>query len=231
VESFKFERVAFSAYGLREGLIYDAMSSARKADSPLTAGCAALGGRPAAAEELGAALEAWLAKAFGKLEPRFGARDRALLAAACRLADLGTQLHPDHRASLIFEQVLRAPIAGLGHDERVFLACAAFARHTASRDKPDAPIVSRLLSPERYQRARALGAAIRLGCDLSGRSPELLGRTRLDIRPKDLTLQADPGWEEICLGEAVAKRAQTLAGLLNRPLRLKGGLEPARKAG
>ena len=28
------------------------------------------------------------------------------------LADVGVRLHPDHRADLVFEQVLRAPIAG-----------------------------------------------------------------------------------------------------------------------
>jgi exopolyphosphatase/guanosine-5'-triphosphate,3'-diphosphate pyrophosphatase len=185
------------------------------------AGCAALGGRPQAAAALGDALEAWLESAFANLPPCFGLRDHALMSAACRLADFGSQLHPDHRADLVFEQVLRAPIAGVSHAERVFLACAAFGRHTASSTMPDPDIVARLLSPEGYQRARALGAAIRLGSDLSGRSTELLSHAKLEFRTNTVVLQADTGWEATLLGEQVAKRANTLAGLLERELKIK----------
>jgi exopolyphosphatase/guanosine-5'-triphosphate,3'-diphosphate pyrophosphatase len=92
---------------------------------------------------------------------------------------------------------------------------------------PEPDIVARLLSPERYQRARALGAAIRLGCDLSGRSPELLGHARLELKPHTITLQADEGWEAILLGEQVAKRASTLAGMLERELRIKAQSSPS----
>ncbi|HEY5288866.1 MAG TPA: Ppx/GppA family phosphatase, partial [Caulobacteraceae bacterium] len=226
VDSLGVQRVAISAYGLREGLLFDAMSRRTRALDPLVAGCASLGGRPQAAEALGEALDLWLQPAFANLEPLFGSRDGALLAAACRLADFGAQLHPDHRADLVFEQVLRAPIAGVDHAERVFLACAAFARHTASTVMPGPHIVAKLLGPERYRRARALGAAIRLGCDLSGRGPELLGKARLDFKSGAVVLQADPGWEATLLGEAIAKRAATLAHLLDRELKVKRAPAP-----
>ena len=100
-----------------------------------------------------------------------------LQALAVEGLDIGARLHPDHRADLVFEQVLRAPIAGMNHAERAFLAMSLFARHTASQNTPELRIMSRLLSPERLLRARALGAAMRLGCDLSGRSPALLARS------------------------------------------------------
>jgi exopolyphosphatase/guanosine-5'-triphosphate,3'-diphosphate pyrophosphatase len=227
VSSLEIERVILSAYGLREGLIFNSMRKRTRAMDPLVAGCAALGGRPRAAELFGATLERWLREPFSSLPPIFGGRDGVLLGAACRLADFGSQLHPDHRADLVFDQVLRAPIAGVGHGERIFLACAAFGRHTASATMPEPDIVARLLSPERYQRARALGAAIRLGCDLSGRSPELLGHARLELKPHTITLQADEGWEAILLGEQVAKRANTLAGMLERELRIKAQSSPS----
>jgi exopolyphosphatase/guanosine-5'-triphosphate,3'-diphosphate pyrophosphatase len=221
------ERVVLSAYGLREGLLFNTMNSRTRAKDPLVAGCAAIGGRPRAAELFGAALEAWLHGAFAELPPLFGDRDGVLLAAACRLADFGAQLHPDHRADLVFEQILRAPVAGLDHGERVFLACAAFGRHTGSSMMPSAEIVARLLSPERYQRARALGAAIRLGCDLSGRSPELLSHAKLEFTPTAVVLQADGGWEATLLGEQIAKRANTLAGLLECELNIRSPSAPS----
>jgi exopolyphosphatase/guanosine-5'-triphosphate,3'-diphosphate pyrophosphatase len=221
VEQLGVQRVVMSAHGLREGLLWEAMSPEVRERDPLVAGCAALGSRQPVAEALGQALETWAGPAFGKLEPVFGARDPILLAAAARLAELGAQLHPDHRAELVFNQVLRAPVAGVEHPERAFLACAAFARHTSASQVPDSEVVERLLTPERLQRALALGAAMRLGCDLSGRSPELLGRTRLDLKTGVVVLQAEEAWAPILLGDQAAKRAQTLANLLDRDLKLR----------
>jgi exopolyphosphatase/guanosine-5'-triphosphate,3'-diphosphate pyrophosphatase len=150
----------------------------------------------------------------------FAARDAVLTAAACRLADVGARLHPDHRADIAFEEVLRAPIAGMSHAERAFLACAAFSRHSATATPPEAATVNRLLTPERRQRAKALGAAIRLGCDLSGRNAQLLAPASLLISGDRLLLKALPGWEDLLLGEQTAKRAQTLATTLKLKLEL-----------
>ncbi|HEY5071419.1 MAG TPA: Ppx/GppA phosphatase family protein [Caulobacteraceae bacterium] len=221
VESLNLERVVVSAYGLREGLLFEAMSPTVQARDPLVEGCAALGFREAISEGLGGALEAWLRPAFSTLDPLFEGRDATLLAAACRLADLGSRLHPDHRADLVFDQVLRAPIAGMDHRERVFLACAAFARHTAASDIRAPHLVFRLLSGERYQRARALGTAIRLACDISGRSPQLLSRASLEFRPGAVVLRAAPERSDALLGELAAKRGATLATILERELKIR----------
>ena len=221
VDRLDIQKVTLSAYGLREGLLLDALDHDVRALDPLVEGCAALGVRPALAEALGVALEAWLSPSFARLPPLFGGRDRILLSAACRLAEFGAQLHPDHRADLVFEQVLRAPIAGMDHAERLFLACAAFGRHTGAAVMPEPAIVNRLLTSERYVRARALGAAIRLGCDLSGRTPELLAHARLEIKPGAVVLQAEDGWTAMLFGEQTGKRAATLASLLDRELKMR----------
>jgi exopolyphosphatase/guanosine-5'-triphosphate,3'-diphosphate pyrophosphatase len=221
VERLDIQRVVMSAHGLREGLLWRAMAPEIRDRDPLVAGCAALGNRQPVAEALGKALEIWMASAFAKLEPAFQPRDPLLIAAACRLAELGAQLHPDHRGDLVFNQVLRAPIAGVDHAERAFLACAAFSRHTSASQPPDPHLVAHLLTPERQQRARALGAAMRLGCDMSGRSPDLLARTRLDFKAGVVVLQAEEAWGPILLSEQTAKRVQTLATLLDRTVKLR----------
>jgi exopolyphosphatase/guanosine-5'-triphosphate,3'-diphosphate pyrophosphatase len=223
VDRLDLQRIAVSAYGLREGMIYEALPPELRALDPLIEGCAALGARQAIAEDLGQALEAWLAPALVALPPVFGPdRDPVLLAAACRLADLGSRLHPDHRADLVFEQVLRAPIAGMDHAERAFLATALFARHTASPNIPEPRIIARVLSPERLLRARALGAAMRLGCDLSGRSAALLARSSIRLTPGKLVLSAEPDAADLLLGEQTARRGATLAGILERELKIEG---------
>jgi exopolyphosphatase/guanosine-5'-triphosphate,3'-diphosphate pyrophosphatase len=217
IEHLGIRRVIISAYGVREGLLYDAMDPDVRRRDPLIAGCEALTAVKGLSHELGGALEAWLAPAFERLAPVFGQRDPVLLAAACRLADLGARLHPDHRADIAFEQTLRAPIAGMTHAERAFLASVAFSRHSSSPTIPQAADVERILSSERRQRARALGAAIRLGCDVSGRNPRLLESSVLSVHDEQLTLTTAPECEHMLLGEQVAKRMHTLA----QALRLK----------
>ena len=214
IERLGIERVVISAYGVREGLLLNAMEPQFRARNPLLEGCEALTAVRGLTQDLGPALENWLAPAFARLPALFGDRDAVLTAAACRLADIGARLHPDHRADIAFEEVLRAPIAGMTHAERAFLACATFSRHSAASTPPEPATISRLLTPERRQRARALGAAIRLGCDVSGRNALLLPNVPLTITGDQLHLKARPGWEDMLLGEQTAKRAQTLAAAL-----------------
>jgi exopolyphosphatase/guanosine-5'-triphosphate,3'-diphosphate pyrophosphatase len=220
IERLGVERVIISAYGVREGLLLEGMEPEVRAQDPLIVGCETLTSVRGLSPELGGALEAWLTPAFERLPRAFGARDPVLLAAACRLADIGARLHPDHRADLAFEAVLRAPVAGMNHPERAFLACAAFARHTAAKTTPEAAAIARILTAERRQRAHALGAAIRLGCDLSGRNARMLEKSALTIQGDQLRLTAAPGWEDMLLGEQTAKRARTLATALKLRLEL-----------
>ncbi|HZZ88176.1 MAG TPA: Ppx/GppA phosphatase family protein [Caulobacteraceae bacterium] len=221
VDMLGVERVVLSAYGLREGVLFEAMPDACRAADPLIEGCAALSAREGVNPALGPAVERFIEPAFGQLEPVLGAREMVLRRAVSRLADVGARLHPDHRADLIFHQVLRTPIPGMNHAERVFLATSMFARHTAAATVPEPGLTARLLTHEQVQRARALGAAVRLACDLSGRSPELLAQASLEIRPGAVVLEADEAAAPLLLGEQTAKRAATLAALLERDLKLR----------
>ena len=222
IDRLSMEQITLSAYGLREGLLLEAMPEAFRSLDPLIEGCAALGARQGVAEDLGAALEDWLDRAFETLPTVFtSGRERILRSAACRLADLGARLHPDHRADLVFEQVLRAPISGMTHTERAFLALTAFCRHAPTATAPEEAVLARVLSEDQQKRARALGAAMRLGCDLSGRSPALLSAANLSFSPSDVILTAKAASADLLLGEQTSKRASTLAQLLNRSLDIR----------
>lgn len=215
IEQLHLKRIEISAYGVREGLLFEAMPPRVRGLDPLIEGCYALGHRQGVADDLGPALDAWIAPAFRTLPALFGERDGILVSAACRLSDVGARLHPDHRADLVFEQVLRAPIAGQNHAERCFVAVASHARHATNFHPPELPTLERLLSPAQLKRARALGATIRLACDLSGRSPSLLARSRLTLDKTHLILTAEPGYANLLLGEQTSKRANTAAQHLN----------------
>ena len=222
IDRLGIQEISLSAFGLREGLLFEAMSSADRALDPLVEGCAALGARQGVAEDLGLALEDWLASAFATLPVLFSAtRDRVLLTAACRLSDIGARLHPDHRADLVFEQVLRAPISGMDHAERTFLALSIFSRHAPTGTPPDLDVINRLLSSDQQRRARVLGAAMRLGCDLSGRSPALLSAAQLSFTPSAVVLTASPAAADLLLGEQTAKRGAMVAQILGREIEIR----------
>ena len=67
-------------------------------------------------------------------------------------------------------------------------------------------------------RARALGAAIRLGCDLSSRNANILKHSSLSLQGGTLTLHVDPSHADLLLGEQTERRAVSLATRLGRQL-------------
>jgi len=107
---------------------------------------------------------------------------------ACHLAGLGKNLHPDHRAELVFEDVLYAPVAGLTHDERAFLSLSLFRSYTAKRKPPVAGLIDELLTEDQRRTAACIGEAIRLGIVVTGRTPSLLSEFNLEVRGSELHL-------------------------------------------
>ncbi len=138
-----------------------------------------------------------------------------LSAAACRLAEFGALLHPDHRADLVFDQVLRAPIPGMNHAERAFLAAAAFARHTGANVVREPQTMGRLLSYERPAAGAGPGRRPAPGLPICpDGAPPLLAKSRLRLDGETLVLSADHDGGDLLLGEQTAKRASTLASVL-----------------
>lgn len=214
-----FERVILSSFGLREGLLYEAMGPGERRADPLVASAAAFSARDPRARAYGAALAEWLEPAFAPLPSVFPPGREALLRrAAAMLSEIGARLHPDQRAEIMFDLILRAPLAGVSHPERAFLAASVHHRH--ARATPDQhPAYLRLLDPAAQRRAAALGAAMRLGSELSGRCAALLDPFRLELTAASVNLHA-PGAEAL-ITPAVPRRLGVLAELLERAPELR----------
>jgi exopolyphosphatase / guanosine-5'-triphosphate,3'-diphosphate pyrophosphatase len=212
IKRLNLKRIEMSAWGVREGLLFETLDEETQAADPLLAGCSALGVRQGVDPALPGALNGWMSEIIAALPKAFGeTRDDVLTAAACRLADLGARLHPDHRLELVFDQVLRAPVSGVSHAERAFLAAVMNARYGGGSATPQPDVIGRLLDEDAAKRARALGLAIRLACDLSGRSPQLLANATAVVKGRDLKLTATEGYADVLLGEQTKKRAKALA--------------------
>ena len=224
IERLGLERIVLSAWGVREGLLYEALDEETVAADPLLAGCTALGARQGISPGLPGALFGWIQPIVAALPEAFGReRDLTLADAACRLADLGARLHPDHRIELAFDQVLRAPIPGQTHAERAWLATAVNARYGGAATTPEPDTVSRLLTEEQRTAGRALGLAIRLACDLSGRSPQLLVNAHVAVTDGVLVLTASDGYADVLLGEQTRRRGKALAEAMGLKLDIRSG--------
>jgi len=201
LEAGRFRSVLVSAYGVREGVIVENLNEAERRADPLAAGLESLTGQDAVAEAFGRALWDWLAPV------REAILSERLTRAACRIADIGAVLHPDHRAQLAFDLVARAPLPGLTHRERAALALAIAVRYKRGFRSD---ISDRLLDADTAAKARALGGLIRLACDLSGRSVELLEKAGIQVDQKKLRLVMAPGFRPL-VSEAVLRRLQSAA--------------------
>ena len=134
-----------------------------------------------------------------------------VLRAICMMADAGARMHADHRAQLVFEQVLRAPLPSMSHTERLFAAYAAAARYTFKYN--DDPRYARLLSMSKRRQAKILGTAMRLGSVYSGRSGPILATARIKVRDKALCFYVDRNYRDL-ISETVERRLGQLAGLM-----------------
>jgi exopolyphosphatase/guanosine-5'-triphosphate,3'-diphosphate pyrophosphatase len=187
--SAKFDRVVLSAFGLREGVLIERMSPAALKEHPLIAAAEALAGRWSRARGFGVALERWMTPMFeGQPNVFPEGRERVLRGAAARLADVGGPLHPDQRVEIMFDLILRAPLAAISHPERAFLAAAIHHRYTKSPPR-HAAAYQRLLNEEGQAAAAALGAALRLGADLTGRNEALLTSFEVGVEEGKLLLR------------------------------------------
>ncbi len=201
------EAAIFSAYGLREGVLYRHWDASVRARDPLIDACITIAEINGQAPEFGFALHDWMSPLFESENEE----ERRLRLAACLLCDLAWREHPDYRAEHAYLRVLRLPVVGIDHPGRVFLALAAAARYPGGGSYKHESL--RLLEEERRMRARGVGLAVRLGDNLAGKSSDALRHTAIRRDGDRLILKFKAGAPPL-LGESVRRRLEALAELL-----------------
>ncbi|MEM7328468.1 MAG: Ppx/GppA family phosphatase [Pseudomonadota bacterium] len=202
--------VVFSSFGLRDGIAAEGIN-AKGTSGLLDAVPLFLRSSPqslAFGRELYSFIHA-IADGFDQSE--------TVLRAICMMADAGARMHPDHRAQLVFEQVLRAPLPSLNHGERLFAAYAAASRYTFKFLED--PRYARLLSMSIKRQSKILGTAMRLGSVYSGRSGPILATARIEVEGKTLCMRVQREYGDL-VSETVERRLGQLAGLMKLHPRL-----------
>ena len=189
IHRFSPKYIVISMAGLREGLVWNTLPEPVKNRDALIDGCRDFARGFVQAEHFGPPLFRFLSPLLPVIPRAFGEEvDSRLLQAACHLAGLGKNLHPDHRAELVFEDVLYAPVPGLSHEARAFLSLSLFRSYTAKRQAPVADLIEDLLTEPQRHAAACIGEAIRLGIVATGRTPSLLMDFELEVKGEDLHL-------------------------------------------
>ncbi len=137
-----------------------------------------------------------------------------LIRAACLLHDVNWRAHPDYRAELCFESVIRANVAGVNHAERIFLGLALLNRYKAAGPGEElsryaAADLAASAPPTRWCSAGRCGSA--RCCRVRRSACSIMPRSRVEGGRLTLTLAA-PARD--FAGEAVERRLQTLASRL-----------------
>ena len=198
-----------SAFGLREGLLFTALSEAERAQDPLIVAARDEGRRLGRFVEHGDLLNRWIAPLFLG-EPADLARLRHT---ACLLADVGWRANPEFRAERGVEVALHGNWVAIDGRGRALVAQALFTGLGGGGDPP-APIPA-LAAPAELKRAAAWGLAMRLGQRLSGGLAGPIQRTRLDDDGRAIALTLEPS-DRALYSDAVERRHKALAGALGR---------------
>ena len=193
-----------SSFGIREGLLYHSLSPEQRRADPLIEATREAGRGLSRFGAHGDLLDRWIAPIFADTPGH--ARIRL---AACLLADVAWQAHPDFRAERGVEMALHGNWVGVDACERVMMAQALFSNFGGGRDFPDAAVAS-LCGPRELERASLWGLAMRLGQRLSGGLARSLERSSLS-RDGDVIRLTLPREEEALYGETVDRRLRKLA--------------------
>jgi exopolyphosphatase/guanosine-5'-triphosphate,3'-diphosphate pyrophosphatase len=216
-------KIVVSAQGVREGFLYSLLSPEEQRTDPLISAAEELALLRARSVTHARELADWTGAtfaAFGIEETEDEVRYRR---AACLLADIGWRAHPDYRGTQSLNIIAHASFIGIDHPGRAFIGLANLYRHEGIFDETLAPEIKSLASPRYIERARLLGAMLRVVYLLSASMPGVIPRLRWERRANDTLALVVPAAYASLYGERPATRLAGLARISGKSLELVVG--------
>ncbi|MBC7144613.1 MAG: Ppx/GppA family phosphatase [Thioclava marina] len=209
IETFQPKEIDVSAYGIREGLLYEQMPERLRRRDPLVEAARHTERVMSRMPGFGKKLHAFIEPIFGPLPPE----KFRLVRAACLLHDTTWRTHPDYRAEACFENVTRANYSAMSHAERIWLGVALLHRYKNSRNGSRLEPFLPLLSDEDIQEAEVLGKAMRFGSMFATHSPGDAGELQYSAKKGVLELKLTKRGTAL-FGEVAEARFRSLANAL-----------------
>jgi exopolyphosphatase / guanosine-5'-triphosphate,3'-diphosphate pyrophosphatase len=207
--------IVISALGVREGLLYSMLDGEERRQDPLIAAAQELNVLRSRSPAHGQELITWTDRFMASTGIEETAEERRLRHAACLLGDIGWRAHPDYRGEQSLNIIANAAFVGIDHPGRAYLALAVFFRHVGLIDDELSPRLRELASTRVLDRARVLGAALRVAYLVSASTTGVLPKTPMLVERGRLVLRFENGLKTLA-GERVFVRLRQLARLIGR---------------
>ena len=215
VREIKPKEVIVSVLGVREGLLYSLLSARERARDPLIAAASDLNVLRSRSPRHGEELVAWTDRFFASSGLDEDADEQRLRHAACLLGDIGWRAHPDYRGEQSMNIIAHGAFVGIDHPGRAFLALTVFFRHAGLSEDELSPRLRELATTRMLDRARVLGAAMRVAYLITAGQGGVLPKTPMQVKRGKLILRL-PGRYARLASDRVFSRLRQLARLIGR---------------
>jgi exopolyphosphatase/guanosine-5'-triphosphate,3'-diphosphate pyrophosphatase len=214
------KEVAVSALGVREGLLFDRLNPVTRQLDPLIEAANELNLLRSRAPGHGEELWDWTDR-FVETVGLIGTEtERRLRHAACLLADVGWRAHPDYRGEQSLNIIAHAAFVGIDHPGRAYLALSIFFRYEGLSVDKASPRLKALAGPRLIERARLLGALMRVAYPVSVAMEGVLPKAPLFASGNAVVLQLPNSLAPLA-SERLMGRMKALGKLLNLEPRIE----------
>jgi exopolyphosphatase/guanosine-5'-triphosphate,3'-diphosphate pyrophosphatase len=218
--------VVFSAFGVREGVIYSLLSEEERARDPLLSGCESIARLRARSDVHAKELIAWTDGLFVDPGPRETEDECRLRQAACFLSDISWRAHPDYRGEQSAVLIAQSGLVGVDHPGRAFLALCVYHRYERKLVGELLPKLSAMIPRQQQKRALIVGQAVRLAHTLSAGMKGVLPQTSLAYDGGNLVLHLPQNLAALD-GEQLKRRLRSVAKELGLQPQVTISSEPA----
>jgi exopolyphosphatase/guanosine-5'-triphosphate,3'-diphosphate pyrophosphatase len=208
------KEIVISTAGVRDGLLFEKLDEAQRQQDPLLVAAGELNHLFSRAPQHAEDLFVWTERFLKSSHLEETLEERRLRHAACLLADLNWRAHPDYRGEQSLNIVANASFTGIDHSGRAFLALTTSYRHLGL-DEDVSSQIRGLVSARLLDRARILGAAMRVAYITSAAMPDLLPRAPMVCLKTKLVLTLPRDLADLA-SDRLHNRLKQLARLIGR---------------
>lgn len=210
--------IYISAQGVREGLLFEMLGDEEKKVDPLIAATAELNEVRSRSPAHGWELVEWTDRFMASTGIEESVEEKRLRHAACLLADISWRAHPDYRGPQALNIIAHGSFIGIDHPGRAYMALANYYRHEGVMEDAAAPEIIRIATPRLRERARVLGALLRVVYLLSASMPDVIPKLKWRTEGDVLALVVPEIYRDL-VSERLDNRLNVLAKVTGKALR------------
>ena len=215
VREMKPRDLVLSVLGVREGLLYSLLPAKERRQDPLISAASELNILRSRSPRHGEELVRWTDRFMASSGLDESDDELRLRHAACLLADIGWRAHPDYRGEQSMNIIAHVAFSGIDHPGRAFLALSVYFRHAGLSEDELSPRLRELATTRMLDRARVLGASLRVAYLLTAGQGGVLLKTPLQVKNHKLALELR-GRSALLKSDRVFSRVRQLARLIGR---------------